>query len=214
MYTPAKFRQHNPAELQAFIAEHPLATLIAQTEHGLEAAHLPLQWHDDGSAHGCLHGHFARANPIWQTALPEQNWLAVFQHSGHYISANWYPGKTQHHKAVPTWNYQAVHIRGRLNIIDDPARVFAMLAALTAAHEQTQPRPWSLADAPADYLAAMSRAIVCFEIRIDSIEGKYKLSQNQNAADRQSVIDGLHDLQQHEAEHMAGLVARFAPDAG
>ena len=158
MYTPAKFRQHNPAELQAFIAEHPLATLIAQTEHGLEAAHLPLQWHDDGSAHGCLHGHFARANPIWQTALPEQNWLAVFQHSGHYISANWYPGKTQHHKAVPTWNYQAVHIRGRLNIIDDPARVFAMLAALTAAHEQTQPRPWSLADAPADYLAAMSRA--------------------------------------------------------
>ena len=212
MYTPAKFRQTDFAELQAFIAAHPLATLIAQTDSGIEAAHLPLLWHDDGSEHGCLHGHFAKANPLWKTALPEQNWLVIFQDSGHYISANWYPSKAQDHKAVPTWNYQAVHIQGRLNLIRDEAEVTRMLAALTAAHEQSQPRPWSLADAPADYLQALSQAIVCFEIPIERIEGKYKLSQNQSTANRAGVVQGLQQENQPDADKMAALVQHFSPD--
>ncbi|MDO5638339.1 MAG: FMN-binding negative transcriptional regulator [Neisseria sp.] len=212
MYTPAKFKQSDLTELQAFIAAHPLATLIAQSADGIAAAHLPLLWHDDGSEFGALHGHFAKANPLWQTALPDSAWLVIFQNNGHYISPNWYPSKARDHKAVPTWNYQAVHIRGRLNIIRDQAAIHAILDKLSTVHEQNQPRPWSPADAPADYIDALCRAIVCFEIPIERIEGKYKLSQNQPADNRRGIVAGLRQMQQPEAEKMANLVARFAPE--
>lgn len=212
MYNPRTFRQTDLTEIRRFAAENPLATVVLATGQGPDAAHVPLDWQDDGSEYGCLRGHFARANPIWQSALPEQPWLVIFQHGGHYISPNWYPGKQQHHKAVPTWNYQAVHIRGRAQLVTDEAAVHALLAALTARHEAGQPRPWSLNDAPADYLAAQYRAIVCFDIRIEQIEAKYKLSQNQRPADVAGVIAGLDALGSAKARDMADRVRRFAPD--
>ena len=102
MYTPAKFRQDDAAELRQFAAAHPLATIALHTADGVDAAHIPLIWQDNGTEHGVLRGHFAKANPIWKNRLPEQDALVIFQDAGHYISPNWYPGKAQHHKEVPT----------------------------------------------------------------------------------------------------------------
>lgn len=211
MYTPAKFQQTDTAELQRFVAAHPLATVILNTATGVDAAHIPLYWYEYPHGAAVLRGHFAKANPIWKTALPGQPWLAVFQDAGHYISPNWYPSKRQHHKEVPTWNYQAVHIRGPARLIEEEAAMRALLADLTAMHEAGQARPWSLADTPDDYLSALCRAIVCFEIRIDTVEGKYKLSQNQSAANRVGVVAGLRDMGSAAAGAMAELVSQFDP---
>lgn len=211
MYTPPIFRQTDVSELYAFVQQHPLATLVVQTDTGLEATHIPLYWQPQAHGHGRLLGHFAKANPIWQSVAPGQTWLAVFQDSGHYISANWYPAKQQHHKVVPTWNYQAVHIHGQLRRLENEADAHQLLTLLTRQHEQTQPRPWSLADAPADYIQAMCRAIVCFEITIERIEGKYKLSQNQTAANRQGVVDGLLAEHTAAARQMAARIEHYSP---
>lgn len=213
MYTPAKFRQDDAAELRQFAAAHPLATIVLCTADGVDAAHIPLVWQDNGTGHGVLRGHFARANPIWKNRLPESPALAIFQAAGHYISPNWYPGKALHHKEVPTWNYQAVHLRGPLHIVEGEAAMLALLADLTAQHEAAMPQPWSLADAPADYLSALCRAIVCFEITVHSVEGKYKLSQNQSAANRAGVVSGLNAMNDEAAARMAALVAQFGPQA-
>lgn len=211
MYLPPAFRVDDPLELRRFIAAHPLATLISHHDHALDAAHLPLVWHDDGSEHGVLHGHFAKANPLWQNAHhAHAPWLAIFQHPGHYISPNWYPSKARDHKAVPTWNYQAVHVHGTLTLIDDPQRVLAMLATLTAAHESHEKQPWQLSDAPEAWLQGLTRAIVCFEMRITRIAGKYKLNQHHSAENRHGAIAGLQAQHHADANHVAAQMLKIA----
>ncbi|TCP96220.1 PaiB family negative transcriptional regulator [Cricetibacter osteomyelitidis] len=209
MYTPKIFQQTDHTLLSQFMRENPFATVIASTENGLEATHIPLVWVDNGSLWGCLQGHFARANRIWKKALPEQDWLVIFQGADHYISASYYPTKQIDHKDVPTWNYQAVHCKGRLKLVENLEEMKAMLATLTAQSEHYQPRPWQLSDASADYINNECRGIICFEIRIDHIEGKFKLSQNQPPQNRQGVVNGLQTEGTSEAVKMAELIREF-----
>ena len=106
MHVPSSFSEDNFDSIIDFIAANPLATLVAQTNNSIEACHIPLFWHNDSSGsdfhHGCLYGHFARKNAIYQNALPDTSWLIIFQDSGHYITPNWYPTKVKTHKEVPT----------------------------------------------------------------------------------------------------------------
>lgn len=206
MYLPAAFRVDDIGECRRFVRRHPLATLILAAPGGISADHLPLVWQENS-----LFGHFARANPAWRHAQ-EAEVLAVFQSAGHYISANWYPGKQRHHQAVPTWNYQAVHIRGRMQLLEDAAEARHCLAVLTAQMESREPRPWTLNDAPAAYIDKMLRAVCCFRIRIGSVQGKYKLSQNQSAENRAGVCAALHNLHTPAAEAMAQSIARHQPE--
>ena len=187
MYLPRHFAQDDPAALQALMRDHPLATLVSTGPDGLTADHVPLEY---DTATGALRGHVARANPLWQHA-DGQPVLAVFRGPEAYVSPSWYPSKAEHHKVVPTWNYAVVHAHGRLSAVDDAPWLHALVSRLTAQHEGGRPTPWTVADAPADYVQQMLRAIVGIEIAVERLVGKWKLGQNRSSADRQGVIDGL-----------------------
>ena len=101
MHIPSIFVKENLENILGFIAANPLATMIAQTNNGIEACHIPLFWHNDNSQHGCLYGHFGRANSIYQDALADTSWLVIFHDSGYYISPNWYPSKAKLTKKCP-----------------------------------------------------------------------------------------------------------------
>ena len=198
MYLPAHFECHDEAALAALISGHPLAQIVHRgADGGLDADAVPLLY-DPGSKR--LLGHVARANPLWRAA-EGQPVLAIFSGAQAYVSPNWYPSKADTHKAVPTWNYAVVHAHGTLHARDDAAWLREFLPRLTAIHEAREPRPWSPADAPEDYLQQMLRAIVGIEIPLTRVVGKFKASQNRSAADRQGVVRAL-------GEHaMATLVA-------
>ena len=192
MYLPAHFAENRTEVLHALMTEYPLATLILQNDR-LEANHIPLQLHAP-AAHaplGILRGHVARANPMWKTAQHETEALAIFQGPQAYISPAWYPGKADHAKVVPTWNYVAVHARGRLVVKDDAAWLREFLTGLTNTHEIEAGSAWSIDDAPADYIDKMLAAIVGFEITITELQGKWKVSQNKSVADRAGMVTGL-----------------------
>jgi transcriptional regulator len=135
--------------------------------------------------------------------------LAIFLGPDHYVSPSWYPSKHEHGKAVPTWNYATVHVRGTIRFIDDPGWLRTLVESLTDEHERHNVNPWKVTDAPADYIAGMVRAIVGFEIQVSAIEGKFKASQNRSAADRAGVAEALRT---------AGLppdeVTQLAPQSG
>ena len=103
---------------------------------------------------------------------------------------------------MPTWNYTAVHAWGDLRVIDDPAWVFTQISALTATHEAALPQPWAVTDAPADYIEKMLGAIVGREITINRLLGKWKVSQNQPAANQASLIAALEKA----GDPMAALI--------
>ena len=186
MYAPAAFAVDDPAEIAAMIARAPLATLVVQTESGLEAAHLPVLY---DAAAGLLIGHLARENPVAR-ARPQQA-LAIFRGASAYVSPGFYPSKHEHGRVVPTWNYEAVHIHGALEWIDDPAELLTIVTDLSNRFEQDRPSPWALSDAPEPYVQGLLHAIVGVRLQLATIEATRKLSQNRPEADRLGVLQGL-----------------------
>jgi transcriptional regulator len=178
--------------LQAFVDRHPLATVVAMTSDGLIANHIPLHSRLSAEGQGTIRGHIARSNSFWRLVPNDSGVLAIFTGADSYVSPNWYPSKREHGKAVPTWNYATVHIKGRIRFIDDAAWLREFVGALTDVQEQGRPQRWHVNDAPADYLDGMIRAIVGFEIAITSIEGKFKGSQNRAEPDRAGLRQALH----------------------
>jgi len=188
MYQPAHFNEADPATLLALMREFPLATLM-RGGNELAADILPLEVERVGEGWRVT-GHVARANPLWREA-DGQPVLLMFQGPQAYVSPNWYPSKSQHGKAVPTWNYAMVQVHGTLRATQDPEWLRAFVTRLTERHEAGRPVPWHVADAPADYLDAMLKAIVGIEVEVARVDGKFKLSQNRDAADRTGIVLGL-----------------------
>ena len=191
MYLPRHFEQNDAAVLAEAMHAHPLATLIVATTEGPTADLIPLEFHPELGAHGTLRGHVARANPLWRAAGASV--LAVFHGPQAYVSPNWYPSKREHGKVVPTWNYTMVQARGALRAVDDAPWLRALVGRLTEHHEAQQVQPWSVSDAPDDYVQQMLKAIVGIEIVLTSLIGKWKVSQNRSAADREGVATGVPD---------------------
>lgn len=193
MYLPAPFAESCPEELQRIMRAHPLAMLVTQRPDGLEADHLPFLLIADQGSLGSLQAHVARANPLWRAVRDGDAVLVVFRGTDGYISPNWYPGKQETHRHVPTWNYEAVHAHGRIRVRDDEKFLRAVLGRLTRVHEASEPRPWRMSDAPADYLAEELGQIVGIEIELTRIEGKRKLSQNRDARDFENTVQTLEN---------------------
>lgn len=167
--------------------DHPLATLVTWQHGGADADHLPLMF---DPAANVLRGHVARANPLWQVA-GGQRVLAVFQGPQAYVTPSWYATKAQTHQVVPTWNYGVVHAHGVLRVVDDAPWLHALVTQLTVRQEAERDNPWAVGDAPHAYVQQMLHAIVGIEIAVTELIGKWKLSQNRNAADHAGVVAGL-----------------------
>jgi transcriptional regulator len=204
MYLPSHFEEKRTEVLHGLIRTHPFGLLVTQGDAGLQAN--PLPWLIDAGPGplGTLRGHVARANPVWRAAQGEV--LVVFQGPQAYVSPGWYPSKADHGKVVPTWNYVMVQARGRLRAVEDAAWLHALVSRLSDTHEAGRMRPWQVADAPRDYLEKMLAAIVGLEIEITALVGKWKVSQNRSAADREGVARGLADEADAAARAMAALV--------
>jgi transcriptional regulator len=205
MYQPAHFVEQDPGTLLALMRAHPLATLV-RGGAALSADVLPIEAERTDDTWR-MTAHVARANPLWREA-DGQPVMLVFQGPQAYISPNWYPSKFQHGKAVPTWNYTMVQVHGTLRATQDPAWLRAFVTRLTERHETGRPVPWHVDDAPPDYLDAMLKAIVGIEIEVTRVEGKFKLSQNRDAADRTGVVLGLEADASLERQAEADAVAQ------
>ncbi|GAB2181417.1 FMN-binding negative transcriptional regulator [Denitratisoma sp. agr-D3] len=214
MYLPPHFQESRPEVLEGFIAQHALGTIVVHDASGLAADPVPLLLRHGQDGSRSLVGHVARANPLWQKARSGIPCLVIFQGHQHYISPNWYATKAETGKVVPTWNYEVVQVQGRLFAMDDRVWLRDCLVELTARHEASQPVPWTLADAPEDYIDARLTAIVGIRIEISDMVGKAKLSQNQVQANRWSAINALREQGSHAAQQMADAIAHRDGDLG
>lgn len=193
MYLPEHFEETRIGELHRVITEHPLGVLVLNGPNGLDANHLPFALNRSSGDHGRLLAHVARANPLWREAKDGDETLVIFRGASAYISPNWYPSKHEFHRQVPTWNYQAVHVQGRIRIRDDEKFVRGVVARLTRSNEARSGsgRPWKMSDSSKAYIDQMLAAIVGIEIEITGLIGKWKLSQNRDQGDRLNAAEEL-----------------------
>ena len=161
----------------------------------------------EASEKGTLRAHVAKANLHWQEFIGDGcDCLVVFQGPQAYVTPSWYPSKEQTGKVVPTWNYAMVQVRGRCIAREGSAWLRPQVEALTVQHEAQRRVPWNVSDAPEDFVAQQLRAIVGIEIVIAAIEGKWKVSQNRNEADKRGVHAGFLGAGETQAA-MTALVA-------
>lgn len=205
MHIAKKFQQHDNEKLESLMNEYPFATLMTHSAEGMEANHVPMLL-TEVNGQKVLQAHIAKANPLWKIIEANASVLVVFNGPNCYISPNHYPTKKETGKAVPTWNYVVVHVKGDITFIHDECWLRTLIDNLTAKHEATQSTPWSTADAPTGYIDKMFTAIIGIEINITEITGQWKVSQNHPDVNRQGVVDGLLNDTQSDAQKISELV--------
>lgn len=212
LYLPAYFNESRTEVLHALMQARPFATLVAASETGLVANHMPLETISEPAPHGLIRGHIARANPLWRQYRADSESLAIFHGPQAYISPSFYPSKRQSGEVVPTWDYAVVHARGPLRFVHDRVWLRALVSRLTDAQEASRREPWKIEDAPPEYIEKMLSAIVGFEFTIVSLTGKWKLSQNHPKPNRQGIVQGLRESGNADSREIADMLAAFEAD--
>jgi transcriptional regulator len=199
VYAPPFSVENDTSQLHEFMRRNSFGLLTTQANGRLVASHLPLLLEPDASPQGHLIGHMARANPQWRQVDGEV--LVVFSGPHAYISPAWYEAEG----TVPTWNYVAVHAYGTLQIIQERGALLEILRKSVQIYEGARAKPWSF-DESGPHIEALLKAIVGFRIEIKSLEGKWKLSQNQPEERRRRVIRALSEQADDDARAIAALM--------
>ncbi len=186
LYIPPRFRVDDRERLVAFIEQYAFGTLVCAGEAGLHASHIPFLVERGAGGTVELLGHEARANGQLAALAQARDVLAIFEGPHGYVSPTWY----EHHPAVPTWNYAVVHARGRVRMLDE-AGTADVVARLSEKYEAGHAQPWRMETLPAKFRDAMVAQIGGFALEVESLEGKFKLSQNRPGRDAFRVIDAL-----------------------
>lgn len=181
MYIPDINKNENQEEIEKFLHENSFGILVNQTNGKLWATHIPLELDTNQNGKQVLYGHIAKENPQWESFKDNDQILAIFSGPHAYISSSWYD-----HENVPTWNYIAVHIYGKIKIIEGEI-VVEHLKKLVDKYEQNSENPVRVEDFSRKTMM-QTRGIVAFEIEIEDIQAKRKLSQNRDEKNYQNII--------------------------
>ena len=197
MYRPEAFRLDDRQTLLAHVTAHPFATVITRPDDSLTVSHLPLLVDPE---RGVLRGHLARENPQFGDFAAGAPTVAIFHGPHAYVS----PSVYEEHPSVPTWNYVVVHARGHGRLVDEPG----LRTILDQLVDRFDPTGWRL-DAPEDYVRGAIGAIAGFEILIEQLEGKWKLSQNRSLVDQKRVVAWLEGRDEGSRAVAALMRSRF-----
>jgi transcriptional regulator len=211
MHAPVHFRVDDQAELAAFIEGRQFGTLVVAGEKGPQAAHIPMILNRDAAGKvASLEGHVARDNPVAAIAAQPVRALAIFNGADAYVTPSLYLSKREHGKVVPTWNYIAVQVTGVVEAFSDADALRSQVSRITDMMEQPAAVPWKVSDAPDGYVAKMLNAITGLRLKIETIEGVRKLSQNRAEGDRTGVLNGFSHSTDPSARQLAAEMSKKA----
>lgn len=192
MYIPDIYKNENQEEINTFLKENSFGILINQTEGKLWATHIPLELDTDTEGKPVLQGHLSKENPQWKGFTDNDNVLSVFSGPHSYISSSWYD-----HENVPTWNYIAVHVYGKIKIIEGEAAMES-LKKLVDKYEKNSEKPVRIEDLSQQTMM-QTRGIVAFEIEIKEIQATKKMSQNRDDKNYKKIISELEKTQKNQS---------------
>lgn len=201
MYVPGSFAQRDRPTIESFLAQHSFATLVTTSAGAPFATHLPLALDRDWGEQGALIGHLARANPQWRDSEGQEA-LAIFTGPHAYISPAWYEAEA----VVPTWNYLAAHVYGRITWLHDADELLSIVGDAVLQYEGAD--GWRF-DAGTEFARKLAAQIIGLRLEISRVEAKWKLSQNQPADRQQRVRAALESLGDENSRAVAEAMRRW-----
>ena len=212
MYIPKQFEINEWSEILAFVVSARSADLITVDSSGQPLATLmPCIWavgENFQDEYGWLLMHMSKVNEQWKSIAPGAKGLAIIHGPQAYISPTNYERKTTDHKVVPTWNYQAVHLSGTVEISEDIEVLRQIVTDLTQVHEAARENPWSARESDPTYFEAQLRGVVAVRLKVTKVEAVHKLSQNRSAEDRKRIADDLSNSALAEERRIAEQMKR------
>lgn len=206
MYVPKINRIENQAEIFDFIKNNGFATLISVNTEGVPlATHIPIMLEKTANDEPILRGHVSRANPHAKLLLENPQALVIFHGAHAYISSSWYT-----HENVSTWNYSAVHVYGKIKILTDD-ELWDSISHLTAKYEASVDNPKLVEGMSSDFVKREMKGIIGFEMTLDDVQAKAKLSQNRKDVDYQQVVEGLEKTNDGQAHEVARQMREKRP---
>ncbi|URC13002.1 FMN-binding negative transcriptional regulator [Flavobacterium sp. B183] len=201
MYTPDLYKNEDPESIRAFLKENSFGILINQTNGKLCATHIPIELEVNSDGKEILQGHLSKLNPQAEGFAENDQVLAVFTGPHSYISSSWYD-----HENVPTWNYIAVHVYGRIKIVDEATSI-EQLKKLVDKYEANSVNPVRVENLSTKTMRE-ARGIFGFEIEIDEIQATKKLSQNRDDHNYKNIISELEKTENPQAIAVAKEMAK------
>lgn len=201
MYIPKQNLITDRQEAISFMQRYSFAIIVTVNDGVPSATHLPfvVSQRDDKII---LTSHFAKANPQADELLTG-NPLVIFAEPHAYISPRHYESE----QSVPTWNYIAIHAYGKAQLIDSPENKAQLLAQTIKFYEADYLNQWN--NLPQDFKLNMMKGIVGFEIVVDDLQAKKKLSQNKTEKERESIINELSNRPDTTEQEIAAYMSRL-----
>lgn len=197
MYTPKHFKLDDQNELFNFLKANSFGALITHFDNDFQATHIPFSWSEDKKS---IFGHIALGNSQKHAIIASDKALMIIQGAHSYISPTWYD-----HENVPTWNYQAVHIKGKLDKLDDK-ELFNSLNDLSQTYEEGRSPKFDIYELTPEFLKKELRGIIGFKLDIEDIQVSYKLSQNRSEKDFNNIISELEQTDDRNANDVANAM--------
>ena len=200
MYIPELYKNENQDDIQNFIHQNGFGILVNQTDGKLWATHIPLLL-EEKNGKQILVGHLSRENPQAASIQTNNDVLAIFSGAHSYISSSWYD-----HENVPTWNYLAVHIYGKVQLHSLEETIDA-LKKLVNKYEAKSEKPIRVENLSKKTML-QAKGIVSFEIEISAIEAMKKLSQNRDDKNYKNIISKLENSDDFQSIEVAQEMKR------
>jgi len=200
MYIPHQYKNENLDEVKDFLTQNSFGILINTVDGKPWGTHIPLELDTDQTGKDVLVGHISKANPQWKNFISPTEVLCIFNGPHTYVSSSWYK-----EEEVPTWNYIAVHIYGKVTILDEE-QTMASLHKLVDKYEQNSKNPISLHQMSPKTLRQV-KGVVGFQVEITEIQAAYKLSQTR-VEDHPKIISELNEVNDPGSNTIAEIMKR------
>jgi len=199
MHIPKLYKNENIDEVRAFIKSNSFGMLVSMVDNRPWATHIPLELEEDMNGQEVIYGHVSKANTQWKQFKKDDEVLLIFNGPHAYISSSWYAIEE-----VPTWNYVAVHIYGKLQIINEDELLYS-LNKLVDKYEANSTHPIRMQDF-SDKTMKQIKGIVGFKITISEIQAAYKLSQNRKDEDYKNIVQELESKNNSLEQETAAIM--------
>ncbi|MBK7569746.1 MAG: FMN-binding negative transcriptional regulator [Bacteroidetes bacterium] len=206
MYIPKINKLTEQETIYRFMQENSFAIIVSELNGEIIATHMPVELEENDKGEKVLRSHMAKQNPQWNNFEKFDQVLVIFSGPHTYISSSWYD-----HVNVPTWNYIAVHVYGKPRILDEEETI-GVLTRLVNRYENASEKPFKMENLSEDYLQSHLKALVAFEISIDRIDAKQKLSQNRNEHNYDLVINELNKREDAQSDAVKKEMERIKKD--
>jgi transcriptional regulator len=202
MFVPPNFKPQDNADVENFLRKNTFAALVSMVNGKLWATHIPMMMGKNETGEQVFWAHISKGNPQWKEIAEQEEVMAIFQGPHTFITSDWYD-----HQNVSTWNYMAVHVYGKVRVLEGDA--LRHVVNVLVNHYETPESKGHTNNMDEKYLNQQYRGIMGIELKVERMEASFKMSQNRDEKNYQHIIEKLEERNENDDAKVAAEMRKI-----